>query len=132
MLRLLATRPPRPASSLLQLPARALATTPSTGLKVLYPREDAENPPAPPPPLQQPLPFRVHRSRMGNLPVYSDTRSGGSKVVTVLRKYQGDVNALSTSISQLCKSDVQQFHGRIEVKGQHRETLKEWLAGLGF
>ena len=69
---------------------------------------------------------------MGNLPVYSDTRSGGSKVVTVLRKYQGDVDALSKSVAQLCKSDVQQFHGRIEVKGKHSATLKTWLAGLGF
>ena len=62
----------------------------------------------------EPLPFRVHRSRMGNLPIYSDTRSGGSKVVTVLRKYQGDVDALSHAVSRLCESDVQQILAAVE------------------
>ena len=78
------------------------------------------------------MPFRIHRSRQGNLPVYSDTRSGGSKVVTVVRKYQGDVHALSSMVSRLCKSDVMQFHGRIEVKGKHTNTIKTWLLELGF
>ena len=101
----------------------------STGIKVPYVDEEHETPLLPP---GEPLPFRVHRSSMGNLPVYSDTRSGGSKVVTVLRKYGGDVEALSRTVAKLCKSEVQQFHGRIEVKGKHTRTLKAWLADLGF
>ena len=116
------------------LPVRALVALRdrSTGIKVPYVQEAEASTSAPLPPPGEPLPFRVHRSAMGNLPVYSDTRSGGSKVVTVLRKYQGDVDALSKSVAQLCKSDVQQFHGRIEVKGKHSATLKTWLTGLGF
>ena len=70
---------------------------------------------------------------MGNLPIYSDRRSqGGNKIVTVVRKYGGDVDALSYAVSRLCESDVQQFHGRIEVKGRHTHTLKAWLVQLGF
>jgi large subunit ribosomal protein L49 len=69
---------------------------------------------------------------MGNLPVYSDTRAGGSKVVTILRKYQGDTDTLSQAVSQLCESDVEHFHGRLEVKGKHSHKLRSWLRGLGF
>ena len=95
------------------------------------PREGEEAPPVLPP--GEPLPFRVHRSRMGNLPVYSDRRSqGGSKIVTVVRKYGGDVDALSYAVTRLCESDVQQFHGRIEVKGKHVPKLKKWFGELGF
>lgn len=113
-------------------PARSLGArlaSRSTGIKVPFAREQPDEPPLPP---DEEPPFRVYRSKMGNLPVYSDTRSGGSKVVTILRKFQGDVDSLSRSVSRLCKNDVQQFHGRIEVKGKHAGTLKKWLADLGF
>ena len=42
------------------------------------------------------------------------------------------VHALSSMVSRLCKSDVMQFHGRIEVKGKHTNTIKTWLLELGF
>ena len=45
-----------------------------------------------------PKPFQVMRSRMGNFPIYTDVRNGGSKVVTVLRKYTGDVDALKAEL----------------------------------
>jgi large subunit ribosomal protein L49 len=108
-------------------------STRSTGILVRFqPPAEGESPPPVLPP-DEPLPFRVHRSRNGNLPVYSDFRIGGSKVVTILRKYQGDVDALSTAVSRLCESDVYKFHGRIEVKGKHGRTLRNWLANdLGF
>ena len=105
-----------------------MTTRRSTGLKVPYvPEDDA-------PVLKpgDPLPFRVHRTNVGNIPVYSDTRSGGSKVVTIVRKYGGDVHALIRAVQHLCKSDVQHFHGRIEVKGRHTQKLKNWLIELGF
>ena len=82
---------------------------------------------------ESPPPFRVHRSRMGNLPVYSDSRaSGGNKQVTVLRKYAGDVHVLSKDLTRLCKAEVEQFHGHLEVKGKHNQVIRDWLVKLGF
>ena len=39
------------------------------------------------------LPFQVERTHKGNLPVYTDTRAGGQRKVTVVRKIFGDVEA---------------------------------------
>ena len=68
---------------------------------------------------------------MGNLPVYTDYR-GGSRRVTILRKYAGDVQALGHALESLCESPVTLYHGRIEVKGLHRQKVTGWLSSLGF
>ena len=61
-------------------------------------------------------------------PSSSRDEDGGSAVVQII-----DVDALSTAVSRLCESDVYKFHGRIEVKGKHGRTLRNWLANdLGF
>ena len=39
-----------------------------------------------------PFPFLVNRSKTGNLPVYLDYKSGRTKVVTIVRKIEGDVS----------------------------------------
>ena len=81
--------------------------------------------------LPDPLPFVVHRSRMGNLPVYTDLRNG-SREVTIVRKIGGDVTPLAHAMEELCRSPVTLFHGRIEVKGTHKARLIGWLGSLGF
>lgn len=42
--------------------------------------------------------YYVERSATGNLPVYSDTKGGGNKPVTEIRKVQGDVIALRNDL----------------------------------
>ena len=80
----------------------------------------------------QPPPFQVHRSRLGQLPVYTDYRTGGSRKVTIVRKIAGDAQALGYELERVCASPVTQFHGRIEVKGLHQRKVNAWLASLGF
>lgn len=82
--------------------------------------------------LPNPLPFFVYRSNMGNLPVYHDTRAGGSKQVTIVRKFSGDMKGLGRAVEELCRAPVHLFHGRIEVKGHHAKRIKGWLEHLGF
>lgn len=77
-------------------------------------------------------PFHVFRSRMGNLPVYTDIRNGNTKKVTVVRKYSGDAIELGRRVEAVCQSPVKVFHGRIEVKGHHKPQLVEWLESAGF
>jgi translation initiation factor 1 (eIF-1/SUI1) len=69
---------------------------------------------------------------MGNLPVYSDVRKFGQRKVTILRKFAGDERALAAELERVCNAPVTPYHGRLEVKGNHVATLKEWLTGLGF
>ena len=85
-----------------------------------------------PPRAKPSLPFRVLRSAHGNLPVYSEIRNGGTRKVTIVRKYSGDVDALSEALRELCNSKVTPYHGRLEVKGRHNTIIGEWLTGLGF
>ena len=76
--------------------------------------------------------FHVHRSRMGNLPVYTGIRTGGSRRVTIVRKFAGSATALGEQLERLCESPVTIFHGRVEVKGFHQKKVADWLASLGF
>ena len=69
---------------------------------------------------------------MGNLPVYTDVRTGGSRKVTIVRKFAGNAGTLGKELERLCASPVTLFHGRVEVKGIHDKTIREWLLSLGF
>jgi large subunit ribosomal protein L49 len=79
-----------------------------------------------------PRPFRVGRSRMGNFPIYTDIRNGGSKVVTILRRYTGDVLALASELEAVTGKEVTAYHGRLEMRGRHAPVIAEWLGKLGF
>lgn len=105
----------------------------STGIRLRphKPVKMAEKPAAESAAAAAPLPYHVHRSRMGNLPVYHDFR-GGSREVTVLRKYSGDVEALARDLEELCDAPVTMYHGRLEVKGTYGGVLRKWLAKSGF
>ena len=39
----------------------------------------------------QPVPFRVNRTKSSNLPVYLNYTSGRTRIITVVRKIDGDV-----------------------------------------
>ncbi|SMN20648.1 similar to Saccharomyces cerevisiae YCR071C IMG2 Mitochondrial ribosomal protein of the large subunit [Maudiozyma saulgeensis] len=44
--------------------------------------------------------YFIARSKTGNLPVYSDTKGGGNKFVTEIRKIQGDVVQLRNDLQE--------------------------------
>ena len=83
------------------------------------------------PEVDTPLPFRIHRTHVNGLPVYHDFRQG-TRQVTIVRKFAGDVQALGRALETLCASRVTLYHGRIEVKGLHRSRIKWWIESLGF
>ena len=73
------------------------------------------------------------RTANGNLPVYTDIRNGRTKLVTIVRKYRGDVEALADELQTVCGgSKVTPYHGRLEVHGRHTAAITSWLKGLGF
>ncbi|BGP13069.1 hypothetical protein JCM10213_000927 [Rhodosporidiobolus nylandii] len=82
------------------------------------------------------LAYYVPRSRFGELPVYSDIRNAGTKVLTIIRKAEGDVEALRRDLSSFLTPAAQTYikpQGRqIVVKGDWVRETKEWLAAKGF
>ncbi|KAJ4934442.1 hypothetical protein JOQ06_007237, partial [Pogonophryne albipinna] len=59
-------------------------------------------PPADTPP---PLPYMIRRSRMHNIPVYTDL-THGSRKTTLVRKVEGDIWALENDVKQYLKEVV--------------------------
>lgn len=83
---------------------------------------------------EESLPFSVRRAGpANNLPVYLDYKNGGTKVVTILRKYEGDVDTLADEFQKVCgESPIEVRNGRIEAKGDHKRAVVSWLSDLGF
>mmetsp|Transcript_5778 Transcript_5778/g.10342 ORF Transcript_5778/g.10342 Transcript_5778/m.10342 type:complete len:118 (+) Transcript_5778:27-380(+) len=80
------------------------------------------------------LPFLVHRTPSGNLPVYVEPTQKGEKF-TRIRRVFGDAEHLAREVSRLCGSTARVGHGgrkAVEVLGVHEQKIKEWLHHLGL
>lgn len=94
------------------------------------------SPPADSPP---PLPYMIRRSRMHNIPVYTDL-THGSRRTTLIRKVEGDIWALEKDVKQYLKevtgkelpTQVNEVTMTVKVKGHFDVELKEWLVSKGF
>ena len=78
------------------------------------------------------LPFFVERSSVSALPVYTDYKAGRTKVVTIVRRCRGDIDALKEEMEKVCGKEVTIRPGKLVVDGNYHIRLKKWLAGLGF
>ncbi|XP_068197942.1 large ribosomal subunit protein mL49 [Antennarius striatus] len=94
------------------------------------------SPPADTPP---PLPYMIRRSRMHNIPVYTDL-THGSRRMTLIRKVEGDIWALEKDVKEYLKdvtgkelpTQVSEVTMTLKVKGHFETELKEWLTSKGF
>ena len=83
-------------------------------------------------PLQE-IPFGIERTHKGNLPVFTDCRSGGTRNLTVVRKIHGDVEKLKSELAKVCSNaEIEEKMGRLEITGRHSAKVKLWLTRLGF
>lgn len=79
------------------------------------------------------LPFFVERTPITKaIPVYTDYKGAGTKVITVLRRCGGDIDVLKSEMEKVCQREVEIHPGTLKVKGNYHLRLKKWLAGLGF
>ncbi|GAA5971248.1 hypothetical protein JCM11641_008281 [Rhodosporidiobolus odoratus] len=86
--------------------------------------------------------YYVPRSRFGELPVYSDVKNAGTKYLTVIRRAEGDVEALRRDLSAFLSpssspSNATSFWTKpqarqVIIKGDWVRETKEWLAAKGF
>lgn len=80
------------------------------------------------------LPFRVFRTTKAKaIPVYTDYKNGRTRCLTLVRRLRGDLPAFATEMSKVCDGrPVTIRPGRVEVKGNYRGRVEEWLKRLGF
>ncbi|GAA6005487.1 hypothetical protein JCM10207_002998 [Rhodosporidiobolus poonsookiae] len=82
------------------------------------------------------LSYYVPRTRFGELPVYSEIKNGGTRFLTVVRKAEGDVEALRRDLSAFLSHSVPLFvkpqTGQVVIRGEWVRETKEWLAAKGF
>uniref|UniRef100_A0A3Q0RAY4 Large ribosomal subunit protein mL49 n=1 Tax=Amphilophus citrinellus TaxID=61819 RepID=A0A3Q0RAY4_AMPCI len=112
-------------------PSRIPAPPKHTG-----PTPSGWTPPADSPPS---LPYMIRRSRMHNIPVYTDLTNGNRKL-TLVRKVEGDIWALEKDVRQYLKevtgkelpTQVNEVTMTLKVKGHFDKELKDWLVSKGF
>eukprot|EP00744_Colponema_vietnamica_P004700 GILI01006973.1.p1 GENE.GILI01006973.1~~GILI01006973.1.p1 ORF type:complete len:164 (+),score=17.67 GILI01006973.1:55-546(+) len=80
------------------------------------------------------LPFRITRTNNNNFPLYTDFRNGRTRVLTRIRRLTGDVGAFKQELVKVLPPDTEIYMGTgyIDVKGNHVQRLRQWLAALGF
>ncbi|CAI4037644.1 hypothetical protein SMKI_03G1220 [Saccharomyces mikatae IFO 1815] len=77
--------------------------------------------------------YFVERSSTGNLPVYSAYKNGGNKVITEIRKIQGDIIQLRNDLQEQLPFIPKGFWSvvmqskKIIIKGNAVETVKRVL-----
>ncbi|XP_043827748.1 39S ribosomal protein L49, mitochondrial [Dromiciops gliroides] len=101
-----------------------------------YPTPSGWQPPRDPRPN---LPYFIRRSRMHNVPVYTEL-THGNRQMTLIRKVEGDIWALQKDVeaflaSLLGKAPVTQVNEvtrTLRIKGYFDQQLKAWLLEKGF
>lgn len=80
------------------------------------------------------LPFRIFRTTKGRqIPVYTDYKNGRTRSLTIVRRFRGDARELALELSRVCDDrPVTIRPGRVEVGGNYRGRVNEWLLRLGF
>jgi len=65
--------------------------------------------------------------------VYTDFKNGRVRELTIVRRVEGDMNALAKELYKVSGgAKVEVRPGRVEVAGIRAKEIKSWLAGLGF
>ncbi|CAL8326312.1 unnamed protein product [Merluccius merluccius] len=105
------------------------------------PRHDGPAPSGWTPPSDAPPPllYMVRRSRMHNIPVYTDI-SHGNRRTTLVRRVEGDIWTFNRDIKEHLKevtgrdrtTQVNEVTMSIRIKGHYDKEIKEWLVQKGF
>ncbi|XP_036619557.1 39S ribosomal protein L49, mitochondrial isoform X1 [Trichosurus vulpecula] len=101
-----------------------------------YPTPSGWQPPKDPPP---DLPYFIRRSRMHNVPVYTEL-THGNRQMTLIRKVEGDIWALQKDVEEFLTpltgktpvTQVNEVTGTLRIKGYFDQQLKAWLLEKGF
>lgn len=79
--------------------------------------------------------YTVMRTTNKGLPVYSEYKNGGTRLLTIIRRIQGDSNALVKDLVAdfpAAEVNINPKTQHVIIKGHHVNELKEWLILKGF
>ena len=121
-------------------PARQLAFQPAVCLRTLTTTSTSAatattTETAAPPPVRRP--YLVERTPSQKLPVYQLAKRGGNYKLTVVKKVDGDKQALKRDLAQelglgLEDVRVKTVTGHVELKGHFASRVSQWLQQQGF
>ncbi|KAI8140347.1 mitochondrial ribosomal protein subunit Img2 [Fennellomyces sp. T-0311] len=83
-------------------------------------------------------PYFISRTANNGLPVYTDFKNGGTQQLTIIRRIEGDAEALKNEILTLFPDAPKNFarvnpvNNQVILKGIHMNEIKEWLISKGF
>lgn len=79
--------------------------------------------------------YTIKRTTNKGLPVYSEYKNGGTRLLTIVRRIEGDSNALIKDINADFPEAVVSLNPKtqhVTIKGHHVNEIKEWLITKGF
>ncbi|ORX54912.1 hypothetical protein DM01DRAFT_1406984 [Hesseltinella vesiculosa] len=82
--------------------------------------------------------YTISRTSSQGLPVYSDIKNGGTQHLTIIRRIEGDVEALRSEVAALFPDAPKNFvrinptNNQIVIKGNCVNDIKHWLVTKGF
>uniref|UniRef100_A0A0G4FTB5 Large ribosomal subunit protein mL49 n=1 Tax=Chromera velia CCMP2878 TaxID=1169474 RepID=A0A0G4FTB5_9ALVE len=77
-------------------------------------------------------PFIVYRSAADNLVVYLDFKKNKNECSTFVRKVKGDREAFKRELEAICQAPVIDHGDKFEIRGRHKNIIKQYLEGCGF
>ena len=79
------------------------------------------------------IPFKVKRTSADNMPVYTIRRFNKTLIFTQVRKIRGDVHVIKEELTRICQTPARIIaDGVIELNGDHKSLIKQWLSHNGF
>jgi len=70
--------------------------------------------------------------KQGTLYILRDRKGRGGKTVTVVEGYKGDLKAMLKRLQKLCGSGGSGKNGNIEIQGDHRTKISDFLSKEGY
>lgn len=64
--------------------------------------------------------------------IQREKKSRGGKVVSVISNLSGELKALQKELQKLCATGGTLKDGKIEIQGDHRDRIAEYLKQKGF
>jgi translation initiation factor 1 (eIF-1/SUI1) len=75
----------------------------------------------------------VKRTAADNIPVYTIKRFNKNLIFTQVRKIRGDAKVIKDELTRICGTPARIIaDGVIELNGNHRSVIKQWLTSNGF
>ncbi|KAJ3211221.1 hypothetical protein HK099_008058 [Clydaea vesicula] len=80
--------------------------------------------------------YVVHRTAKGGwLPIYSEYKHGRTQLTTIIRRIEGNTEALVKDIATIIPGErikVKENTNHVVIKGNYVEVLRDWFTVQGF